>query len=308
MVFLLLPSKGRALGLAGPCCNYLLSVLRVGEQLLGCHLPIILPSTSFLESTKDSQEFLDTAAPHALSEDLISYSVGLELWDWRKGPRNLQTQSSNEADKVRSLMVVLFFSSKPKLGPQAGKCAAAPVFRSQLPNLWGCDWRDSAVSAEWEKSALPCFFGTEPGFCSLCTPGDVTHVFWTEYGALFQAHQTSSTGAWKPNTNTTNGTLNTVDQHIRGSRMLDWSSPARPKFSSRQHAHGLRDCDFFKAQGTYGFNDWGNNSAKQSKAWPGKPRPSSREVLCVFTIPGPKLDTYYVLTYGLNAVFPSAIT
>ena len=107
----------------------------VGEQLLGCHLPIILPSTSFLESTKDSQEFLDTAAPHALSEDLISYSVGLEIWDWRKGPRNLQTQSSKETDKVRSLMVVLFFSSKPKLGPQAGKCAAAPVFRSQLPNL-----------------------------------------------------------------------------------------------------------------------------------------------------------------------------
>ena len=112
MVFLLLPSKGRALGLAGPCCNYLLSVLRVGEQLLGCHLPIILPSTSFLESTKDFQEFLDTAAPHALSEDLISYSVGLELWDWRKGPRNLQTQSSNEADKVRSLMVVLFLDRK----------------------------------------------------------------------------------------------------------------------------------------------------------------------------------------------------
>lgn len=135
MVFLLLPSKGRALGLAGHCCYYLLSVLRVGDQLLGCHLPIILPSTSFLESTKDSQEFLDTAAPHALSEDLISYSVGLEIWDWRKGPRNLQTQSSKETDKVRSLMVVLFFSSKPKLGPQAGKCAAAPVFRSQLPNL-----------------------------------------------------------------------------------------------------------------------------------------------------------------------------
>jgi hypothetical protein len=29
---------------------------------------------------------------------------------------------------------------------------------------------------------------------------------------------------------------------------------------------------------------------------------------CVFITPGPKLDTYYVLTYGLNAVFPSAIT
>jgi hypothetical protein len=110
MVFLLLPSKGRALGLAGPCCNYLLSVLRVGEQLLGCHLPIILPSTSFLESTKDSQEFLDTAAPHALSEDLISYSVGLELWDWRKGPRNLQTvfQKDRQSSFINSCLIFLF--------------------------------------------------------------------------------------------------------------------------------------------------------------------------------------------------------